>query len=256
MKKYLLILLLALIFAGCEQEEKPLHFTNYSIEKSSDNCNPEEGDCAFISISYPVAENENKVASKINEEIRSHIIEIVDYQEEEKLVSVEELAINFIENYKTNARDFSAYELPWEATIFAEFTRRDAALISIRFNSRMFTGGAHGYSSISYLNFNPETGDLYSYNELFTPEFKRFFEEKFRKDQGIGEEDSINSTGLFFEDDTFVLPENIGFTEEGLVLHYNAYEIASYAEGEFSYRLPYSDVGRFLKIVPEEAPLQ
>ncbi|MDT0641972.1 DUF4163 domain-containing protein [Zunongwangia sp. F363] len=256
MKKYLLIFCAALVFTACEQEEKPLQFTNYSVEKSYEECNPEEGDCAFISISYPVAENKTDAASRINEEIKNHIIGIVDYEEEEKSASIEELANHFIKNYETNAEDFSEYELAWEGFVFAEITKKSPELISIRFNSRMFTGGAHGYSSISFLNFNPETGKAYSHNELFTPEFKSYFESKFREDQGIPEQDSINSTGLFFEDDKFVLPENIGFTEEGLVLHYNAYEIASYAEGEFTYRFPYDEIDQFLKISQEEAPLE
>ncbi|MDT0676448.1 DUF3298 and DUF4163 domain-containing protein [Autumnicola musiva] len=256
MKKFLLILLTAVVLTSCEKEKKPLQFTNYSVEKSYDQCNPEEGDCAFISISYPVAKKESEAASRINEEVKNHIIKIVDYQEEEKIASVEDLAIHFIENYKNTARDFAEYELPWEGSVFAEIARRTPELISFRFNSRMFTGGAHGYSSISFLNFNPENGESYAHEELFTPEFKKFFEQRFREDQNIPQGDPINSTGLFFEDDTFVLPQNIGFTKSGIVLHYNAYEIASYAEGEFTYRFSYDEIEQYLKLQMEESPAE
>ncbi|TFG74190.1 MAG: DUF3298 domain-containing protein, partial [Flavobacteriales bacterium] len=56
----------------------------------------------------------------------------------------------------------------------------------------------------------------------------------------------INQTGLMFEQDTFYLPENIGFTKDGLQLLYNPYEVASYADGTIVLTLSYQEVGPFL----------
>ena len=255
-KKSLLVLVFAVLFAACEEEKEPLKFTNYSVEKSYDACNPEEGNCTFISVNYPVAEGKNEAGERMNEEITNHIIQVVDYRDDKQIESIEGLADRFIENFENTANDFPEQNIPWEASVFGEISLRTEDLISFRFNSEIFTGGAHGYSSVSFLNFNPETGAPYSHEELFTSEFKEFFEEKFRQDQNIPQDEPINSNGLFFEDDKFVLPQNIGFTENELVLHYNAYEISSYADGNFTYRFPYAEVEEFLKVSLEEIPVE
>ena len=55
-----------------------------------------------------------------------------------------------------------------------------------------------------------------------------------------------------FERDEFYLPENIGLTENGLVLLYNQYEVASYADGAIELILPMNEVKNYLtrKITP------
>jgi hypothetical protein len=52
-------------------------------------------------------------------------------------------------------------------------------------------------------------------------------------------------TDFFFGKD-FVLPENIGYNEEGLLLLYNTYEIASYAMGITEFTIPYSEINNLL----------
>ncbi|MDT0645695.1 DUF3298 and DUF4163 domain-containing protein [Zunongwangia sp. F260] len=255
-RKILLVLIFTVLFTACEEEKEALEFTNYSVEKSYEACNPEEGECTFISINYPVAEGENEAAKEINRAITNHIIEVVDYRDDKKIESIEGLADRFIENFETTASDFPEYQIPSEASVLGEISLRTEDLISFRFSSEIFTGGAHGYSSVSFLNFNPETGATYSHEELFTSEFKEFFEEKFREDQNIPQNEPINSNGLFFEDDKFVLPQNIGFSQNELVLHYNAYEISSYADGNIIYRFPYAEVEEFLKVGLQEIPVE
>jgi hypothetical protein len=62
----------------------------------------------------------------------------------------------------------------------------------------------------------------------------------------IPEGEPINSTGYMFERDTFYLPQNIGFTQDGVKLLYNEYEVASYADGPVELLLPYKEVKKYL----------
>lgn len=101
---------------------------------------------------------------------------------------------------------------------------------------------------LPFLNFDPTTGKQYSQEELFTPEFTDFIEDIFRKEQNIPAEENINSTGFWFENDTFHLPENIGFEEEKVILIYNSYEIAPYAAGDIYMEIPIEEVRPFLQI--------
>ena len=213
---------------------------------------PEEGDCTFISLTYPVAEEGQFGSKNINRKVRNFIVNVVDYQEDSAEETPEALVENFIKEYQETANEFPEYELPWEANITGKVMYQSADLISIKFNTYMFTGGAHGYRSMDFLNFDAKTGELLEAEDLFTPEFQNYVEQDFRKKQDISEEANINSTGMFFENDEFHLPENIGITKDSIVLHYNAYDIAPYAAGNFILTYPKAGIRKYLKIREEE----
>ena len=84
--------------------------------------------------------------------------------------------------------------------------------------------------------------------ELFEDKegFEQYAETQFRLQQNIPVNNPINSTGFMFEKNHFYLPENIGFTEKGLKLLYNQYEVASFADGPIELTLPYKDIQKFL----------
>ena len=85
-------------------------------------------------------------------------------------------------------------------------------------------------------------------NQLFKSEkdFKAFAEKEFRNKYKIPANGSINPTGLMFENEKFNLPLNIFYTKEGLLLYYNSYEAASYADGPKELLLPYDKVNDYL----------
>ena len=242
-----------LVLASCADEkkenddEKELTFTIKTIEERLENCHPEEGECTFISLSYPVAENGVGQATDINKAVEKYIQNVIDFQDEEATEKPEVLAKNFIANYKETAEEFPEYELPWEATLIGKIAYRSPAVISIQFNSDMFTGGAHGYRSTNFLNFDPSTGEKMVAADLFTKDFIDFVEKDFRKKKNIPAGANINSTGLFFENDKFHLPTNIGITSNKIILHYNAYEIAPYSAGHFVMSYPKSEISQYLK---------
>ena len=248
MKKNIFTLFILAFLVACESEKQPLEFTNYAIERHFKDCNPDLESCTFIDLNYPVANKKREEAKIINREIANHIIKIIDYREDATVENLEQLADRFITNYENTSADFPDSETPWEASVYGEVQYFGEELISIKFTSELFTGGAHGYGSESFLNFNPENGELYKNKELFTSGFKDFVEKEFRKEKEIPVSDPINSTGLFFEDEQFHLPYNIGFSEGKVILHYNAYEIASYAEGAFRMEFSQEEVAQFLRI--------
>lgn len=256
MKRILLSLVMALLLIACADEkkntepesEKELSFSLKTIEKRLDDCDPAKGKCTFISMIFPFAENGTPEAKNINKEIEHFLINTIDYQDEGGVEKPEELALNFIQNYKETAQEFPEYELPWEATINGKVAYRNLEIISLKFNTDIFTGGAHGYRSTRYLNFNAENGKILHTEDIFSSEFIDYVEKDFRKKQDIPLNENINSTGLFFENDEFHLPQNIGITKEKVILHYNAYEIAPYTEGNFIMTFPKSEIRQFLKL--------
>ena len=65
-----------------------------------------------------------------------------------------------------------------------------------------------------------------------------------RKKFDMKPEDSLSSRLLV---DTIPFTENFIISETGITFFYNAYEIASYADGDSDYYLSYSQLGDMLK---------
>ncbi len=241
---------LSLLILSCNKDAPELSFDELNIEQVSElNCDPEEENCTFISIKVPWAMGKDTRSNLMNSHIEDHVIKMIDYQDYEDLESLESLAQTFIDDYEISAKEFPEYNIPWEAYVEGKITYQSEKLISIQFDVALFTGGAHGYTSVTYLNFNPETGRLVSNEELFSQDFKDFAEVRFRKKNDIPENESINSTGLFFEDDEFQLPQNIGLHPNKVVLIYNSYEIASYSEGNIQLVFKMEEAKKYFKIL-------
>ena len=65
---------------------------------------------------------------------------------------------------------------------------------------------------------------------------------KFRKKAGISTTADLQEAKFNFTDNKFRLPANIAFTEPGLELHYNKYEVAPHAYGDINITIPYSEL--------------
>lgn len=249
-KKLLPLLFLITLLNGCKEETPPPEFEEFHIDEvSTVDCNPEEENCAFISIHIPWAKNNNDRNKNINKHIEQHVINLIDFQEENKFGNLESLSQNFIDNYEASAKEFPEYNIPWEASVTGDILSDSPELISMEFRLAIFTGGAHGFTSTSFLNFNPETGETYETGELFNPEFAVYAERLFREKNDIPRDQSINSTGYFFEGDSFSLPQNIGFHRNKIILRYNAYEVASYSEGGIQLEITKKEAEEYLKIL-------
>ena len=92
--------------------------------------------------------------------------------------------------------------------------------------------------TLTTFKYDPEDPNAISY--------KVDSEKEFRKKYKIPEGENINAKGFFFENDKFALPENIAVTKNRVILVYNRYEAASYAEGELKLSIPKNKVAQWL----------
>jgi len=211
---------------------------------NSKDCN----DCPTVSISIPQANETSKVAKNINAALQQEIITELLFEEQQSASSLENALHSFKEGYQKMKFTFNSPTPKWEAEFNAKIIYEDAALLTIELNSYMFTGGAHGYTSKHFLNFNKTKGTKLANWQLFknAKKFKEFAEARFREQEAIPKNKPINYTGLMFEKNSFYLPENIGFTKHGIQLLYNPYELTSYPEGLITLTLKYKTVKPFL----------
>jgi hypothetical protein len=251
-RNFLQVFLLVIIFTSCkhkpEKEEIPLEFELISvIKKSGEGCLTDDFNCSIISLDLPMAKGPEEVAEKINSRLREHVFSLANSEKTYEALSYEEYAKEFIANKKRMETEFGE-KVPWRAIVTGSVISQTDHLVSISIVSEIFTGGAHGYGSTSFFNFNPETGETFEHQDIFTEKFKDFAERTFRERYDIPEDQPINSTGFWFEDDAFHLPINIGIAKENVILIYNSYEVASYAEGDFRLEFSLEELDPFLKI--------
>lgn len=245
MKQYRFLVFLFLLFTSCNKE---LSFENETFEKKSTI--PCKIDCPQIAIEIPVAKNIPVVCDSINKKIFLVIKEIVYFGEEPlKLNDYNTLATSFIASYEEMHKKFPSETFGWEGKIKGNIEFESEQIINIKLDHYTFTGGAHGYQGYRSLLFNPKTGKTIFNDQIFKneKEFMAFAEKEFRKKYKIPLKSNINATGLMFENDKFHLPQNIFYTEEGLLLYYNSYEAASYADGPKEILFPYDEVSQYLK---------
>jgi hypothetical protein len=232
--------------ARCSNE---LVFEDQSFQKKTSLACKEN--CPHISVRIPVAKDVPIVADSINKKVFSVLKEILYFGEKPYTSNnYKDLLASFIGSYEQLQKEFPNDTFGWEAKIEGSVKYQSDAILNIEIDHYTYTGGAHGYQGLRSLLFDPSTGKSVSNNQLFNDKnaFVAFAEEKFRAKYKIPENQSINSTGLKFEDDKFSLPQNIFYTDKGLLLYYNSYEAASYAEGPKELLLPYSEINDFLAI--------
>lgn len=255
MRKYIfLIALLGLIFS-CKNDknkssDKEVHFELTEIVLDSTNLKAcEDAPCPDVKVEYNKLDESSDNSKRINKEIENELIEIFNLSEEEPLTNSVEGAVNdFIEEYFKFKEDFPTSNAEYEAQVEQKLMSRNDRTIVFETSYYIFTGGAHGYGGRNYLNFDSKTGKLLTHDDLIKDkaEFTAFVEEKFRQQYEIPDDADINSKGFFFDDGVFALPNNIAITDKEVVLLYNPYEAASYAQGQLRFVFPKETVSKWL----------
>ncbi len=243
MKPPVLYILCLILLIGCKADNK----TAFEPVSFSENDCP---DCPEVLINIPKAMEQTKLSGSINTALEEELVSLLVFDDEIQAASVEEAIKSFKNGYMELKKLYPDETVGWEAKIDGEVIFENKDLISIVLKSYLFTGGAHGYSAQRFLNFDKRKGKELENWELFKDQdhFGHFAETKFRIQEGIPQDEPINNTGFMFDRDEFYLPENIGFTENGLMLLYNQYEVASYADGAIELLIPFNEVKNYLTL--------
>ena len=246
MKSTLSYFLVFLFLLGCQNESK-LAFEPHTFK--TETC----ADCPAVSITIPRALGQAKISRTINIALEEELISLLSFDDEMEVSSIEDALNSFKSGYLELQQLYDDEPTGWEAKIEGSVSYEDADFITISLDSYLFTGGAHGYTSKRFMNFDKKNGLELENEELFenAEDFRAFAEEMFRQKEDIPIDKPINHTGFMFEQDSFYLPENIGFTPDGLELLYNPYEVASYADGVIELVLPHAAIQKYLAKKPK-----
>lgn len=249
MKKLKLLALIIFLISCNEENSNKITFT--AKEFTPENfviCQAKK--CPEIEIDFVVAQGSEEISKNINSEMEKVRISILaNNPEKTKPLSFKVALKNFIEEYQNFQKDYPEFPAGYEIRISDEIAFHSEEIIVINTKHYLFTGGAHGYGASSYNTFSTTTGQLTKPKDLFTDlsAFTNFAAKKFREKYEIPASDSINSTGFFFKNNEFSLPENLAILKNDVVLLYNPYEAAAYARGKMELRIPKSEVQQWLK---------
>lgn len=199
-----------------------------------------------VEIEYPFAEGNSEAAKIINNTISSYIVNSLNFEEGSVAdVDVSAAASKFDEEYTLFKRDFPESAAAWEASVEGEVLYTSPLITTISISSYLYTGGAHGNDYIKLFNFNNANGALLTPEEVlnlnsdFMNLAQSYFEsEVMKKDENIKD---------YFFGENFKLPENMGLNERGMIMLYNKYEVASYAQGYTEFLIPFKDLEPYLK---------
>jgi len=256
MKRILLFVAISFAFASCQKDKKEesitktLEFQTKTYEKKTAlPCNSEL--CAEVKISVPQASNVPVVADSINKKIFNTVRGIVYFGEKPyDGKNYEEIMASFIASYDQVKKKFPDERAGWEAKVDAKIDYTSENLLNIKLHNYTYAGGAHGYEGNRSLIFDKKTGKSLERADFLkdTVNFKIMAENKFREKYKVPAGKPINSTGLMFIKDVFELPQTFFFTNKGLLLYYNTYEVATYADGPKEILIPYAEAEKYLKI--------
>ncbi len=248
--KFTVVALIAFITMGCNQE-KNIEFSSESFtEKELSIC--KNSKCPEVTINYVEVFGDDEVSEKINKKIKNFIFSSLLMGEDTipTAKTIQEAASAFIESYNADKSQFPDMAGEYFAEISVNEIYSSKEHLCFEMRQYLFTGGAHGYGTTSFMNIDPKTGEELTSKELFknSERFTAFAEKKFRAQQKIEQNNSINENGFWFENDKFYLPESVGFTQDSLIFVYNQYDIASYADGPIELKIALKEAEPFLSI--------
>ncbi len=221
-------------------------------ERNIGECGNES--CFSLSIFYPeIILPDKSVEDKINKAIKNSLLE---YYVEDKALhysSIEELADSFYSAYKTDSIIIHSedYILAYVYDLGFKIEYNDKDILSLLKTLYSYTGGAHGSTSLTYLNFNLRSGAEIKLEDIFKDDYKtaldKLGEKPFRDYYNLKPGEDFEKAGFWFIDNKFSVNDNFGFNPEGIVFQYNQYEVAPYALGAASITIPYKKLKEIIK---------
>lgn len=234
-----------------QDESEPLpEIITKEIRSTYQDCLPDSASCTYALITYPVFTDTSMAA--VNEMIADKMLFIAsDFMREDvDAVTLNDISDNFISDYSHFINEFENYNFGWYLKINTEITYHVENYVSYQVSIESFTGGAHQNSNMSFFVVDTRTNRELKMHDLIsdTTQFKQMLEEAFRKSRGIDSGQSFADAGFYINDGDFILNDNIGISEDSVIVHFNPYEIAPYSMGPTTIALDRRAVNSLLKI--------
>ncbi len=228
------------------QTTTELVFEQKTITRQEGRCTGDAA-CVKTNIVYPQATGNNEAAKNINTLIEKTVASFLTVGETSP-TNIQTGLDEFFKSYNEFAKS-TPETLFWSLTADGKVIAQTPQNVTVQIYGYSFTGGAHPISMLSYLNFDAKTGNQLKLTDFVadTTTLKQLAEKKFREQNQLAPNASLEEAGFMFPDNKFILPANIALAKDSLLLYYNPYEIASYAQGPTKMAIAYTELGNVIK---------
>lgn len=268
----LLGLLTFLIMSGCgymgEYEQSP--YQHIFLEEEA-HLTPEASSpfCDF-SLDYTyLDEQDDSIAGLINRSIQREFLGEAFAQLEPQL-AVDSFKNTYLRNYRLEvgglyqadkAKAASEEEIPaWYNQTYSLVTLVEegrAGVVNASANVYVDTGGAHPNQWSIWLNFDFETGKQLTKEDIFLAsaqaDIERLLLDKLVKlqaethpEESVANLEDLQKLG-FLQLTNMYIPDNFLLSKEAFLFLFNRYDIAPYSAGEIVLKVPYEEIGPYLK---------
>ncbi len=144
--------------------------------------------------------------------------------------------------------EIAADQMPWDLQSGIEIKENDTTVL-VETGSYSYTGGAHGNGFVVYSIVSKKDGHDMKLSEFFKdlPQLNLLAAQTLKKEKELSENESLADAGFWIEDEANFLNENFHFENGDLIVRFNQYEIASYADGPIQIRVSKEELKNFLK---------
>ena len=224
-----------------KKEEAKIAYERRIFKKASPGCKTDSTTCATYEISYPEFTGlDTAVLRILNEQLMK---QIAGAPEDAPTRSIEAAADDFLADFDKTKAEMPDYGMGWYYKADARELVVTDSLISLQADADVFTGGAHGMFSTTFINVDAKTGAPYLLDSFLKPGYSSLLnqlgEEAFRKENEMADTTTLDAAGFEFPENKFQLNDNYGFRKEGIIFVFNSYEVAAYAVGPTEIIIPY-----------------
>ena len=225
-------------------------YYSQTIYKSIDSCLINDPTCTYIRLMYPIIEDG---PTPMKDTLSHKILRLLQFSENRN-EDPGAIAEDFLDGYKVYrdkiSKEAEYTPAPWYMKKHIHVTYSSKNYFGLALDEESYTGGAHGMYSTIYHNYDLQSGKVLHLKDIVIPEMldslTRIGERLFRLTKNITEGKSLNAAGyfVFARHDSlvgrFYLNDNFSMGANGIIFHYNPYEIAPYVNGSSKIIIPYS----------------
>lgn len=258
MRQYLLLLGSGfLLLTACESTGTPentspkpsdLEIQMQTLERSVGDCESEDKPCASVILEYPMVSSTEhpQLAQQINDAVQQNILRVIAAVNPIDSLpdDLDACTKMFLADYQDFVQDVPTYTIPWTIETESQVLLNAEKILSLDVSSFTYTGGAHPNNFTWLYNVQLPGGEPLLLESLILNEtaFLTKVENQFKQSRGLEGDADLAEMGFSFGDAPFALPENYGFTAEGIYFYYNAYEVGPYVVGPTEFTILYSEL--------------
>lgn len=234
-KRFVIGTVLALLLGGCGRPDVGWEYR--SLPRSSYVSGND-----YMEIAYPQAVG-GAAADSINRAIETYLHSVFGIEGTADSMSLADAVDSLLRLRRSDSLYTSSTPYDLRANGRVSICGRVA---SVRLETYLLTGGAHGDFRVGILNFDLRDGRRIGPADLFadTVRLKALNRAAFEKmlfDRGL------SGDVLLVAPDRLPLPRNIGIDSSGVTMRYDPYRVAPYAFGDMEYRIPYDEAEPLLR---------